>query len=762
MKIKMNKLGAWALGTTMFTASVLPFSAAHAQVDTIVVTAQKREQNVNDVGIAVTAISGEKVRDLGLQNSVDIEAQTPGVLIGEFGGSPAITTVNIRGVAQLDFTDHQESPNAVYVDGAYVSFLGGLNVSLFDLERVEVLRGPQGTLFGRNATGGLIHLISAKPTDEFEAYADITIAEFDKVHTEGAISGPLTDNLRGRLSFSTRHQDGFYRNTGAGGTTGDIGQDKTINFRGQLDADLGDRANVLLSGRYSTTDNARSGVYHQVGAAPDPANDGLVARITDANRSLLDDFCTGFNGVPTVTPPGGSDCFGSVESADVFSVSPDTLGTFDRELFGFTGTITYDLSDSITLTSITDYQSIERFYLEDNDSTILPVTTFEQSADGNQFSQELRLNGSTDNFEWVFGGYFLNIDLDAVQRVNQSPFFDIDFSLDYTHETTSWAIFGQGEYAFNDQLSLIGGLRWTHDEKEIDQVNDCLDTDAFGFGGTCAAFGLAVGERVVGGRSDGDWAGKAQLNYRPNGDWLLYAGVTRGNKGGILNATVGAGAGVSLAGLQVEPEVLTSYEAGFKATLADGLAQLNATGYYYDYSNYQAFEFIGVAVSLFNAEAQVFGSEVELQLAPTDGLDLSFGLAYTDGTVEDVVLPSGRVADQELPYAPDISFNGLARYEWPLLGGLAFVQGDFNYVGSRFFSTVNHPVVSDESYIQANARIGFTSQSGRWGAELFVNNLTDNERLLYSAELSIGGGGYGIESYAAPRVFGGRIRLNYN
>jgi iron complex outermembrane receptor protein len=146
-----------------YTVLLLPSLATGQSVlEEIVVIAQKREQNLQDVGISVTAFSGDQLRALGMEDTTDLETQIPGLLIGEYGGAGATTTLNIRGVAQLDFADHQESPNAVYVDGTYVSFIGGVNVSMFDLERVEVLRGPQGTLFGRNATGGLIHLITKK------------------------------------------------------------------------------------------------------------------------------------------------------------------------------------------------------------------------------------------------------------------------------------------------------------------------------------------------------------------------------------------------------------------------------------------------------------------------------------------------------------------------------------------------------------------------------------------------------------------------
>jgi len=731
-------------------AALSPAMAQAAVLEEVMVTSQKREQNLQDVGISVSAFSNAMLRDLGMQNTTDLEAQTPNLMIGEYGGAGATTTVNIRGVAQLDFADYQESPNAVYVDGAYVSFIGGVNMSMYDLQRVEVLRGPQGTLFGRNATGGLLHLISNRPTDEFEAYVDLTVGDYDRIATEGAISGPLSDSVRGRVSFATNQHDGWMENQAGD----DIVEDDTFNLRAQLEFDLGDATTLLLSGRYSDTDDVNAGVYHQVGSAPNPANDFLSEKINNSNRYLLDGFCTQFNGVPTMTPPGGSDCYGNVEQRDVYDVSPDVVGFFDREFYGASATLTWNVSDSVVLISLTDYQSIEKDYLEDNDSTLLPITVFSQTQDADQFSQELRLNGTSDDIEWILGAYYLKIDSESRQRVDQSAFFDIDFYNDVDHETESWAIFGQAEFLLTEKLSLITGLRWTYDEKDIDSLNQCLDTDAFGFGGTCAAFGIAFDTYIEGGRDDDDWAGKIQLDYQASDDWLWYAGVTRGNKGGALNATVGAGAGVTLADMQIEPEVLTNYEAGFKSTFMDGLGRLNASVFYYDYEDYQAYKFVGVAVSLFNTDATLFGGEVELQLTPVEGLDIMLGLGYLDSEVEDVVLPSGRVDEQDMPYAPELSFNGMVRYQWDAFGGSLAVQGDWSYVDDRYYSSVNHPIQQGDSYTVGNVRLSYESGNGNWYTALFVENVTDEERTVYSADLAFAGGGYGIESYAPPRWWG--------
>lgn len=727
------------------SAAILsPVAANAAVLEEIVVTANKREQNLQDVGISVSAFSGDQLRALGLESTTNLEAQTPGLIIAEFGGASTITNVNIRGVAQLDFADHQESPNAVYVDGAYVSFIGGVGVSMFDLDRVEVLRGPQGTLFGRNATGGLLHIISKKPTEDFEAYVDLTVAEYDKVRVEGAVNGALSDSVRARLALSTSHSDGYIENR----IGSDISEDATINARAQFEFDLNDDAQLLLNFRYSDTDDVNAGAYNPVPAAPNPANDMLVEEITPATQPLLDGFCTAFGfGAPGA---GAGSCLANPAETDgnPYKGSYDTVGFFDREMTGVSATLTWDLGN-FNLTSITDFQSIEKDYLEDNDSTALPLTTFGSTQDTDQFSQEIRFDGEGDDYRWQAGFYYLNIDGDAGSQVDQSVIFDINFANSFSYETETWSVFGQAEFDLSDQLTLIAGVRWTEDEKEMDHLSTCVD--AFG---TCAFFGLANGLRLTGDRDDEDWSGKLQLNYAPNDDWLIYAGITRGNKGGIIQAAVGYTAGTTFDSLLIEPEVLTNYEVGFKGEILDGRGRLNASVFYYDYEDYQAFNFIGVAAALFNADADISGGEIELILTPTDNLDIVAGVAYLDSNVEDVSLPSGRIADQDMPFAPELSLNGLVRYGWEMFGGEVAVQLDANWVDDRFFSSINHPIQSDEDYVVTNLRISYASGDGSWDVAAFVNNLDDEERINWAFDLSVAGGGYGIQAYSPPRWAG--------
>jgi len=258
-------------------AAAIAIPTTHAAVlEEVVVTAQKREQSLQDVGIAVSAFSGEQIRQLGWNSSDDIAAQIPGVTLIQPNG-PASFTMNIRGVAQNDFSgDNQESPVAVYIDDVYAASPTHASFQIFDFERVEVLRGPQGTLFGRNATGGLAHFITKKPSEEFEGYVQATVGDYDLFNVEGAIGGPLSDNISGRLSFSSAQNDALITNR----VGPDLNDNDTWAVRGQLLFKFGESSELLLNARASDLDNL-NGTFEHLVARPNSL--GLGVEATDPN-----------------------------------------------------------------------------------------------------------------------------------------------------------------------------------------------------------------------------------------------------------------------------------------------------------------------------------------------------------------------------------------------------------------------------------------------------------------------------------------------
>lgn len=720
---------------------------AYAQLlEEIVVTAQKREQNLQDVSISVTAFSGEAVRDFGWTSNEEIAAHTPGLIGTSFSGDSTVSLFAIRGVGQNDFADHQEAPSAVYVDGAYVGFTGAAGIQMFDLDRVEVLRGPQGTLFGRNATGGLIHLISKRPTQEFEAYADITVAEYEQFRFEGALSGPLAENLSGRLSVMKDDSDGYFDNI-----TGKDARDRDfLNVRAQLEYSPTEWANAHVSLWSNRTDDIVGGAY-----------DFRTSFVT------LGDSPTDYQGSPDATP-GAND--GAL----------DPLGSNDKEAYGITGTVMLE-AERFSVTSITDYADFKKFYEEDSDGNPARSLEYFADQDSTQFSQEIRVNGESERTRWVAGFYFLNLDGDYFTDLNAPTFGGAEINT-YTLETNSWSIFGQVEYDFAAQMTLVAGLRWVTDEKDYELHAHCQPVDTLPVGAVflegfpandCALFTSGdpasplatefkalTGEPVRLDRKDEDVAANVRLNYRVNDDVLLYAGFSRGMKGGGFTAPLDGF--LTVPELIYEPEILHSYEVGFKSTLLGGKARLNASAFYYDYMDYQAFVFQGLTTQVRNQDAEVYGGEFELFVSPGDNLELAFGGSFLDATVKDVELSPGVFADQQMITAPDVTLNFLGKYTWTVADGSLAVQVDGIYVDKQQYNTTNSPLTLGDDYTLWNARAGYSQVHGanEWEVSVFVKNLADEEYFTYLFDLSAFFG-YSLLIYGPPRWVGAQFRYNW-
>ena len=734
-----------------------------AVLEEITVTAQKREQDLSDVGISVTAFSGNQLKELGMTSTQQLDDMVPGLMVTDYGSGTS-TQFTIRGSAQLDFADHQEPPVAVYSDGVYNSYMAGVGFSFYDVERIEVLRGPQGTLFGRNATGGLVHLITNKPTRENEGYLELTGGEFEQFRSEGAVSGPLGEALSGRLSFAYENNGGYQENR-IGDDLNDI-NNKSV--RAQLIFEPDDDLSIHISANWSSDDtnaqgySVRSGLS-DIGGIPGLPGDGLTKQGTTAQQ---DAFCAGFFGPGFPIVPGATDCFGFTEpDSDDNSVAVNEVGFFERDHYGISSTIEWNLDNGIKIVSITNWQDFEKGYLEDVDGTPAPLFSFNQNVDSNQISQELQVHGETDSLKWVAGAYYLNIDSEYRAVTDVFNCCLVSFDNDIELETESYAFFFQAEYSLTNQISFIGGLRWTEDEKDISATPLCTnagpgavfglpaDPCPFFFGGTAQ-----VGPPLMRSRSEGEWSGVFELDWRPNDDWLLYAKYSRGNKAGGFNAGATFLFDASTV-FDFDGEVLTSYEGGFKGSFFDGKARINASVFHYDYEDFQSFSAQGINLIVFNTDAKNTGAEIELITNPFEGWEFLFGLSLQDAKQKDVTF-AGVTRDRPMPNAPDVTFNGLGRYEWSMLNGAMAAQIDFNYVDSRVLNGIDHPGLFGESYIVANARLGYTTSDGKWEASLWIKNFTDTDYVPTSFDVSTFTGVI-IDAPAAPRWFGGTVRYNW-
>ncbi|MDG2115526.1 MAG: TonB-dependent receptor [Porticoccaceae bacterium] len=780
---------------SLLATATLTVGNVYADIlEEVVVTAQKREQNMQDVGIAITAFSGDQLTQLGISNPDEMDLHVPGLMVTD-GGNSFFTVMTLRGSTQLDFADHHEGPVAVYVDGAYQSFLAGTGMAFYDLDRSEVLKGPQGTLFGRNATGGLIHLITKKPSHETDAFVEVNVGEYGLIKTEAAIGGSLGENLSGRLSGLWNKTDGYINNLSNPGEK--LVEVDSRNLRAQLLWESDEDTSLLLQARMSEDTDGNAAAYHAqpvalhfadmtyaqinaqsngvTGAFGWPTDDTIhpgiglkdgLHRIADPNSAEYEAFCLHPLSNGYFNAPGGVDCGGSMNDDDRYTAQVDQNGHFNRDYHGVTATFTKSF-DNFEIVNILDYQSFKKNYLEDTDSTSLSTLVFYSYMDSWQFSEEFRIHWENDQSRWVAGAYFLHIDGDYTTGVALSDGQGWSTDNDYSVETDSYAFFLQGEYDINPNLTVTGGIRWTKDKKNA-QFNPSCEWAIYG-DPDCSDyllpfFGFADDSAQILGydlsRSEGEYAGKLQIDWKPNDDWLVYAGVTRGNKAGGYNA--GSAGLYTIPDSEFDGEILTSYETGFKSTLSGGKTRLNATAFYYDYSDFQTFTQSGTAFLIFNIDAEVSGVEVELTTNPWEGWEFLLGASIQDAKVLDLNYGAGLQGDVDMTNAPDLSVNGLGRYSWSALnGGSMTAQVDFSYVGERQLNAIPSPAFMADDYMLVNARLSYTTGDGRLTTALWVKNLTDEE---YSPTLFDLGTftGSTVETMGQPRWFGASVRYHWN
>jgi iron complex outermembrane recepter protein len=373
------------------------------------------------------------------------------------------------------------------------------------------------------------------------------------------------------------------------------------------------------------------------------------------------------------------------------------------------------------------------------------------------------------------GFYYLNIDNQSNNGLkapaNSLPALfgfgltepGIDIGTVADMETDSYSIFGQVEFDLSEQVTLIAGLRLMKEEKDyamdqpffLSQGTDQFNNGPILFSARPAPF--------VDSTDDNLWAGKIQLDWRPNDNLLLYAGLNRGIKAGSFNAPIAGGLPFPDSVLPYKEEVLTSVEGGFKSTILDGRGRFNGTVFYYDYTDYQAFLFTGVSGVVVNADAENYGAELELQLSPGEGWDILLSAAYLDATVEDVPLRIGSPlppVDRTPTYSPEFQAAAVVRYEWPALGGRVAIQGDATYSDEFYYNLRNFDADKFDSYVLTNARLTWYSGNDNWETSLMVRNITDEKAGTIGFDLATLCGCNEV-AYREPRWYGVSVRYNF-
>jgi len=785
-----------ALAVAVGAASVaLPLQAL--QLEEVVVTAQKREQSANDVGIAISTFTGEQIRELGILSIDDIAMYTPGVTVNETAAT-GVPLYTIRGVGFQDYSTAASSTVGIYFDEVAMPYAVMTRGLLFDTDRIEILKGPQGDLYGRNTTAGQINFISRAPTEEFSAGITASYGRFEAIDVEGYVSGSLSDNTRARLAARVvQSGEGWQKST-----VGDdeLGEDDVMAIRGTVVSDLTDdfTAKLMVSYVDDQSDNTANTAY-------DGSLIGLNSFI--APYLPLDQYVIPGNPNFGETPPwyavgeNGRAGWTNSYTSDITGRTFDLRPQRDNQTINIALRMDWDIG-SATLTSITGYSDFQREEANDWDGGFYNDSSNINTTDLEVFSQELRLSGESDRLNWVVGLYYSQDDMDEYYHYFMSdsvygrgsipfgvglfapnPILELDTK--YQQETKSAAIFGHVEYDLTDTLTLIAGARYTNETRDWQGCTFVADDGSLGvflnnvFGlwgspfergpGDCGTIadigGLDLNFPVYTDSIDTSRpTGKIGLDWNPSEDVLVYGSISNGFKSGGFN---GANSNTTTQLIPYEEEVLTAYEIGTKATLADGTMQLNGAVFYYDYEDKQeqdaAVTLVGNISGLTNVdESEIYGAEIELTWQPTDGLTLAFNGAWLESEVKEWQAVDRATSSwpgninyydasgQELAMTPDFSYTVFARYETPITNSLMLdVSADYNQTGE----TTGGPRPEDatEDYGVANARIGIGSNGGEWRVMAWVRNLTDED---YYPSAYGGGNGPYVRTWGMPRTYG--------
>lgn len=735
-------------------------SSSDVPAGDIVVTAQRREERLQDVGLAVSAQTGAQLQSRGVVDAADLGKIIPSLRTNAY--SSAATVYNVRGVSQNDYGDQQEPPIAVYQDDSYASSVVTAGFPIFDLARAEVLRGPQGTLFGRNATGGAVQFISAQPTPYFEGFVRATYASFDQTRFEAALSGPLSDTLSARIAGQASH-GGDYSKAVVPGVQ-DQGGDRNFALRGILRWQPTSDISARLIVRYLKGDRERNGsVYSFVPSCP---NAQFQGEFLPANES-----CAFFG-----TPPGASgtgyrnDAITPQRGGNPWRTAAGSPTYVNREIFGTQLRLDATVGP-FDVVSITDYQHATKSYAEDTDASPVDYAYYLAAARLNQVSEEIRLSTRFGRNFLTFGGMAMSVRGRYAASFSLPPFGflpDVRFS----QNTRSFAFFGQYEHELTSSVKLIGGIRYWNDQRTLD------------YRGTEASTGvdLTINRReivylqngivqpVVGATFDAADArksfqgvtGRVSIEYKPAADLLTYISYNRGSKSGgftVSSATPSPSAVVdTLNATLYSPEKIDSFEAGVKATLAPRTT-LNISGFYYKYNDYQAFQQIGLVQAIKNRDARGYGIEAEFSARPVNGLTLQLNGAYLNTKVQNVLLPDGvSIVERDLPQSPELSGSALVRYDHTVGAGMGFLQVDATWQSKSCFSVLCAPTDEEGGFGVANARIGYTL--GKVSFQLFVNNLTNRDYRVFASDVAVVSGN-AVSVYGRPRTVGGTLEFKF-
>jgi iron complex outermembrane receptor protein len=698
-----------------------PEAESTSGLSDIVVTATRRETNVQDVPIAISAIGGDELMRRGISDPTALTGIAPSLTV-DAGAGAGNVHASIRGLASTEFNLGASSPVATYIDDVYQPFQFGVGNQLYDLNRVEVLRGPQGTLFGKNSTGGALSFYSQAPTDKVEGYflIDAGGGDFGHYAVEGAFNRPLGDNLSMRISGRADRRDNYINNLQLGSEAGSkLGHYTNYSGRVQFAWDPGADTSVSLK-LYGLQNNGDGAIWLAEGLFAEPESD----------------------------------------RRNVFAETP-----FIEKFHNYGATLRVDQNfGDFTLTSVTAAQRAKYLQLSNGDGVGSDFFASYQTSKVEQISQEIRLATPAEKpLRAVLGLYGMHDDIDSMTGSGNPRGLDVGLPESIgggpaRQKTTSYAAFASATLDVSEQLSLIGGLRYSYDRKRIAGYvvsfglgsRDYVPADLTDVPGALATYGVdpLLGDILQTYDVKRNWSRvtwDATVNFKPTEDTLLFAKVSTGYRAG--------GFPVGLFSVNtfstVDPEKLISYELGWKSEFFDNKVRLNGSAYIMDYDDMQvqvlSTDITAIGNRLANAgSARIKGIEAELQLAPLSGLLMSASVGYNKAVYTRYLAPdvtgtgTQDLSGRSLPYAPRWTASGSVSYETSVSNALKFViSTDWNYRSRVYFDSPNSRPGSDDPRVIGNARIGIGAEDDSWRLTGYVKNVTNKLSRFSAFDLGV-------------------------
>lgn len=693
---------------------------SEAEAGDIIVTAQKRAQGLQDVPLAVSAIGGDLIGPSGTNDVSGLGSIVPNVSVGtQFG----IAQIFIRGVGLDNVFVGADPSVAMHVDGAVISQSINQLGSFFDLERVEVLRGPQGTLYGRNSTGGVINLITRKPSNDLSGYIRMTYGNYDQIVGEAAVGGPITNGVQARLAIRTEDRSGFGRNPRIGT---DVDDANKRSIRALVNFDLGPDVTFLVSGELHHEDDAAYGLH--------------------------------FKEVSFPSQPVGSPLYGLGQggyAADIRDIASEGPIRNKRQTWSVTGTLDAKLNELLSLKSITNYRKFYNNPLQDLDASAVQNPTRQNNySRGHQFSQELQLSLATDRLNALVSAFYFDEYLFGDNRIGLNPGIDVApgqqsvrvrFMGDVNIQSA--AVFGQATYELTDQISLTAGARYTHEKRTGDSTT-------INPGGTFLS--------SPGGSFD-NFSPRLSVEWRPIRGVLAFGTYSKGFKSGII-----------LAGQLnpiLRPETVENWEGGLKTTLLGNMLTFNLTAFRSTFTDLQVGKSVpsasGTSINtIFEnaASAKTWGLELETTLRPAKGLSLTAAGGYLDAKFDDYSSSNPLELDQTPPspvrslkgnrlvQAPEWTLNLRGNYVADLpSGGDVTFSADVDYKSKIYFTPFNDERASQNGRTVVNGSITYRMPSNI-SISVWAKNLFD--KTFYSTNYVIATSRLILATYAPPRTYG--------